>query len=104
MVEELGERSSAACGVGGGELGGGITVVAVVLGEDGGEILEDKGGEMKSKKAGLESSDDGSEDTGRVGQKELVVAGDFCPPGIDVGAEGESKKVVELCLEFQRNI
>jgi len=64
------------------ELGLGVTIVAVVLGDGVGHVAEDEGRQVKSKDAGFESTDNDSEQLGSVGKEVLVVAGDACPPRI----------------------
>ena len=81
------------------ELGLGTAIVAVVLGDDAGHVAEDEGRQVESKSAGLENANNDGEQLGSVGKEVLVVAGDACPPGVYVGAEGEGDEVVELGME-----
>ena len=81
------------------ELGLGVTIVAVVLGDDVGHVAEDEGRQVERKDAGFENTDNDGEQLGSARKEVLVVAGDACPPGIYVGAEGESDEVVELGME-----
>jgi hypothetical protein len=96
VVEEVGKGRGAARGIRGGDLGGCVAVVAEVLGEDGGRVMEEEGGKVEGQGAGLEDADDGGEYAGDLWEELLVIAGDLRPPGADVGTEGEGEEVVEL--------
>lgn len=62
--------------------------------DEDGEIVKYEWCKVSGLDAGFEGTEDGGEDGGDVGEELLVVAGDFCPPWIYVGAEGESDEGV----------
>ena len=86
LVKELGESGCASGRVGSMELSLSITVICPVLIEQGRQIAEDERGEVCSNETGLKSAKDMGEDASYFWEELLVVTGDLCPPGIDVGS------------------
>jgi hypothetical protein len=104
LGEEGGQRRRATGGICSCGLRSGVAVVAVMLGEDGWDVLEDERRKILGTDALVEGADYVGEDGGDLGQQVLVVAGELGPPGRDVGAEGEGDEVVELGGEFWGDI
>ena len=101
LVEELRKGGCTSCGIGSVEFCLGVTVVDGVLCEKGGEIAEDERGKVSCNEARLEGPGNGGEDKSYLWQELFVVAGDLCPPRVNISTEGYGDEVVNLCVEFR---
>lgn len=93
-MEELRKRRGATTCIGSRELGRSIAVIAVVLGEDGWDITKDERREVRGEYTCFKSLDDHDEDAGDLWEKLFVIAGNFRPPRVHMGAEGERDEIV----------
>lgn len=77
-----------------------MTIVFVMLGDEGGYVAQDEQREVSIEKTLLEGTNE-VRDYGRdLREKLLVISSELCPPSVYKGSEGESDKVVYFVVEF----